>query len=312
MNDAGATPAATSDIAPGAGSAAAGGAGSTTGATTTGGARGPIRSVLGAAIDGVRTILFALFLSFAIRVVIVEPFHIPSQSMEPTLVPGDYIGAVKFPYGWSHVSTAPIPLPERDGRLFGRNPGRGDLIVFRNPLDGGADYVKRVIGLPGDRVQMRGGVLHVNGEAAPTVPLHTFDGVDPIGRPVSVTVSEETLPGGCAHLIQHFEYADGHEEGQDDTYEFLVPDGEFFVMGDNRDASYDSRLPGRVGYVAAVEIVGRAEFVFMSVGEGGRDPLGAAHASDGAAQADAAPGLPEGASSTTLRLERTLKPLHCP
>ncbi len=254
--------------------------------------RGPVAAVAAAVWDGARTIAFALLLSFAIRVVIVEPFHIPSESMEPTLRPGDYIGATKYAYGWSRVSTTPIPLPMLPGRLLGRQAKRGDLVVFRNQLDGGADYVKRIVGLPGDRVQMRDGVLYLNGEAAGMELVETYDGVDPNGFPVRVRVYDETLPGGrCTHQIQHFDYANGRQEGQDDTYEFQVPAEHYFMMGDNRDASYDSRLPGRVGYVPAEEIVGRVEFVLMSVNEG----------------AD----LPEGSSGLTLRLDRMLKPLIC-
>lgn len=254
-------------------------------------ARGPLRATAHAVLDGVRTIAFALLLSFAIRVLIVEPFHIPSESMEPTLLAGDYIGATKYAYGWSRVSAAPVVLPMIPGRVMGRDPRVGDVIVFRNRLDNGADYVKRVVGLSGDRVQMRGGVLHLNDEVVPTTLVETYEGHDPNGAPVTVSVYEETLPGSCPHRIQHYAYADGREEGQDDTYQFEVPDGHVFVMGDNRDASYDSRLPGRVGYVPRDEIVGRAEFVFMSLDEGGL-------------QADA--------SGTNLRLDRTLKILPCP
>jgi signal peptidase I len=261
---------AVSDIADGASDAApAKGAGS---AASTGGEieagrkrrRKPLNSARAVFWDAVRTIVLALLLSFGIRVTLVEPFHIPSQSMEPTLQAGDFIGAAKYPYGWSRVSAAPLQLPMIPGRLFGRAPVRGEMIVFRNRLDGGADYVKRVIGLPGDRVQMQAGVLVLNGEAAPTEIRESYEGVDPSGNPVHVDVYEEAIPGGCSHLVQHYTYADGRQEGQDDTYEFLVPDGHFFVLGDNRDASYDSRLPGRVGYVPADEIIGRAEFVFLS------------------------------------------------
>jgi signal peptidase I len=274
-------------------------------------ARGPLRATARVVLDGARTIVFALLLSFGIRVVLVEPFHIPSESMEPTLIAGDFIGATKFVYGWSHVSTAPIPLPMISGRILGRDPRRGDVIVFRNRLDDGADYVKRVIGLPGDRVQMRGGFLYLNREPVPTTLKETFDGLDPNGAPVTVSVYEEALPGSCPHLIQHYAYADGREEGQDDTYEFLVPGGHVFVMGDNRDASYDSRLPGRVGYVPEHEIVGRAEFVFMSLDEttprASGAPIPGAQASG---LQDAS--LQDETSGTKLRLDRTLKILPCP
>ena len=244
----------------------------------------------GALVDSLRTIAFAFLLALTLRVVVMEPFHIPSASMEPALYPGDTIGAAKFPYGWSRVSTSPIPLPMIAGRVFGRDPRRGDIIVFRNELDGGADYIKRVVGLPGDRVQMRGGVLHLNGEAVPTQLVEEHDGADPYGAPVRVSVYEERLPDGCAYHVQHFTYPDGRIEGLDDTYVYEVPEGRYFVMGDNRDASYDSRWQGRVGFVPASDVIGRAQFVFVSFGANGANGAG---------------------RWPNLRGERTLKTLPC-
>jgi signal peptidase I len=180
---------------------------------------------------------------------------------------GDYVFTAKYAYGYSRVSASPIPLPFISGRIPGGQPRRGDVIVFKNRLDGGKDYIKRVVGLPGDRVQMIGGVLHINGEPAVREPLGVFAGVDEEGRPVEIHRFRETLPGGKTHITQHYEYADGSSVGMDDTYEYQVPEGGYFVMGDNRDASVDSRWIGRVGKVPLEDIVGRAQFVLLSFGD---------------------------------------------
>lgn len=229
---------------------------------------GPVRAGVNLVVDLVRTVATALALSFAVRVIVVEPFHIPSESMEPTLFAGDFVGAVKYPYGWSRVSTSPIPLPEFPGRIFRREARRGDIVMFRNRLDNGQTWVKRIVGLPGDRVQMRAGVLYVNGEAAERELRGSFDWEDPEGRAITVHVYRETLPHGCSYFVQHYDYADGFQEGMDDSLEFLVPPGHYFVMGDNRDASDDSRWPGKLGYIPEEEVIGRAQFVILSLGEG--------------------------------------------
>jgi len=225
------------------------------------------RQTAGVFLSMVSTLGKALLMAFAIRVIVFEPFHIPSESMEPTLFTGDIVGTTKFPYGWSRVSTSPIPLPMIPGRLFGTDPRRGDVIMFRNRLDNNVTWVKRVIGLPGDRVQMRDGILNINGVAARTESLGSYEGSDQWGRPVTVRQYREDIPQGCSHYIQHYEYADDTiHEGMDDSQEFLVPLGHYFLMGDNRDASSDSRWPGLLGYVAAAEVIGRAQFTVVSLG----------------------------------------------
>jgi signal peptidase I len=254
-------------------------------------AQRPILSAVKAVFALVRTIVTALLLSFAIRVIVVEPFHIPSESMEPTLYEGDYIGAVKFPYGWSRVSTSPIALPMIPGRLFGREASRGDMIVFRNRLYGGEDWVKRVIGLPGDTVQMSGGQLYLNGEQVPREHVGYYDGVDHQGEPARINVYEEQISETCSYRIQTFQYDTVRPMDGRDTEVFTVPDGHYFVMGDNRDASRDSRQPLAVGFVPEAEVIGRAQLVFMSMAEGFRfeDP----------------------STWPLLRDDRTLKPLTC-
>ncbi len=224
-------------------------------------------NVFGVLVDNLRIVVIALAIAFALRALLFEPFHIPSSSMAPTLLTGDYVFTAKYAYGYSRVSASPIPLPFIHGRFPAGAPRRGDVVVFKNRLDGGKDYIKRVVGLPGDRVQMIGGALHVNGEPAAREPLGVFAGVDEEGRPVEIHRFRETLPSGKSYVTQHYTYADGTTTGWDDTYEYEVPDGGYFVMGDNRDASVDSRWIGRVGYVPIEDVVGRAQFVLVSFKE---------------------------------------------
>jgi signal peptidase I len=249
------------------------------------------KSILRTAVGGLRLVAIALVAAFLLRTLIVEPFRVPSGSMEPTLVAGDFIGAMKYAYGWSHVSASPLPLPHVAGRLFGSSAKHGDVVVFRNERDQNATYVKRVVGLPGDRVQMRGGILHVNGEAAKVALVNSFDSVDPAGKPARVYVFDETIPGGCPHRIQSYVHADGAEGGRGgDTEEVLVPAGKYFVLGDNRDASYDSR-DVRVGLVPSEDVIGKAAFIFLSVED------------------DSALKSPD--TGLNFRSDRTLKSLKC-
>ena len=194
---------------------------------------------------------------------IAQPFYIPSGSMEPTLSIGDYLVATKYSYGYSRYSL-PFDLgPASRRRLFGQMPARGDVVVFRVPGNPKINYVKRVIGLPGDRVRMRGGRLILNGKL---VPL-TADGAGDVefgnGESRAVARYRETLPGGKSHAIYKMRW-DGP---LDDTREYQVPPGHYFMMGDNRDDSLDSRVPveeGGVGFVPDENLVGRARAVVAS------------------------------------------------
>ncbi|MEO6338914.1 MAG: signal peptidase I [Caulobacteraceae bacterium] len=217
----------------------------------------------GASVRNAIEFLLPLGLGLAValvgRVLVFEPFSIPSSSMEPGLVTGDYVVASKWTYGWSRASL-PFDPPAPPGRIGGRLPRRGEVIVFRLPREPAVIYVKRLIGLPGDRVQVvHGGVL-VNGRTVPRVALgwvHDHDAPDRIVPRVM-----ETAPDGRRYVT-----FGGAQHGQgDNTAVYIVPAGMYFFMGDNRDNSLDSRWPTAtgVGFVPADNIVGRAEVVLMS------------------------------------------------
>jgi signal peptidase I len=205
----------------------------------------------------------ALAIALTLRVVLFQPVTIPSASMQPALQEGDYVVVSKFDFGWSRASI-PLNPPLPAGRLFDHAPRRGDVVVFRLPRDEKLNYIKRVIGLPGDRVQIVGGTVWVNG--AP-VRRTTLDQVaDPTSPDVTVTRVRETSPEGRSYIT--FDRGPGHDG--DDTEVYLVPQGHYFMLGDNRDNSLDSRWPAEigVGMVPADNLVGRARFILLSWRQG--------------------------------------------
>jgi signal peptidase I len=209
-------------------------------------------------VEFVKTIVYAVLIALGIRTVLYEPFNIPSASMVPTLLIGDYLFVSKFTYGYSFASL-PYGLRLFEGRLMGSAPDRGDVVVFKLPRDGKTDYIKRVIGLPGDKVRVTGGTLYINGEAATLRRLPDFVD-DERGFAVRYAQFMETLPGGREHRILKMT----NEGPYNNTPEFTVPAGHFFAMGDHRDNSQDSRDPEAVGFVPFDNIVGRAQFLFFS------------------------------------------------
>jgi signal peptidase I len=194
---------------------------------------------------------------------VAQNFYVPSGSMEPTLRIGDALLAAKYPYGYSRYSVPFGIGPASDTRLFGKLPKRGDVVIFRLPRDPSQTYVKRVIGLPGDHIQMISGRLWINGKKAPLQADGVAADEDETGAPVPTPEFIETLPGGVKHPI----FKRGWNGPLDNTDVYIVPPGHLFMMGDNRDDSDDSRVPPEeqgVGYVPMENLMGRAEIVLGS------------------------------------------------
>lgn len=213
--------------------------------------------------EAFKTIAYALLIALFIRTFLYQPFNIPSSSMENTLLVGDYLFVSKFSYGYSRYSLPFASSLPPIGRVWAEEPKRGDVIVFRFPPKPSEDYIKRLVGMPGDRVQMINALLHINGvpvklEADGEVQVNC-----PFGGLRSVPRFRETLPNGVSHSIAQCDTSNP----RNNTQEFVVPPGHYFLMGDNRDNSEDSRVPsveGGVGFVPAENLVGRADVIFFS------------------------------------------------
>ncbi len=232
-----------------------------------------------------RLLLTAVLMALGLRTLVFEPFNIPSESMQPRLLVGDYLFVAKWPYGYSRYSL-PLGLPLFEGRIFGAMPARGDVVVFKTPRDNRTDYIKRVIGLPGDTVAMAAGQIILNGALVPKQRIDdvllpasgndcisspgrpSFRDTDSAGRPVCrYPTFVETLPSG-----RRFEVIDQiANDVRDTTRPVVVPPGHLFVLGDNRDDSADSRFSlaeGGVGMVPMANIIGRADRIFFSIAPG--------------------------------------------
>ena len=244
--------------------------------------------------ETVKVIIEALLIALVVRTVLFQPFNIPSGSLVPTLLVGDYLFVSKYAYGYSHFSLPsfldldPQALP---GRIFASEPKRGDIIVFKLPSDGQTDYIKRLIGLPGDKIQVTHGRLIINGEMVPREPIAPFLTVNHFNKPMEAPQYLETLPGGVQHQIIQI---DGDEGTFDNTKVYEVPPGHYFMMGDNRDNSSDSRLAGdqggrRLRAVREPDRQGRGHLLLDRRGDAGVGSV--AVAVDGALE----PHLPAGA-----------------
>ena len=226
-----------------------------------------------------KTLFWAVVIAIFVRTFAFEPFNIPSGSMIPTLLIGDYLFVSKTAYGYSKYSF-PWGLAPFEGRVWEGAPKRGDVVVFRPPGEPDTDFIKRVIGLPGDKVQVKGGLLYINGEAAQRKRIEDFPCVS-VQHPEGVPSPQyiETLPGGVSHRILE---CDGDSNVLDNTPTYVVPAGRYFMMGDNRDNSSDSRMwngmfasptnevitdPAmlqKVGFVPAENLIGPAKILFWS------------------------------------------------
>ena len=213
--------------------------------------------------DNVKTLGVAIVIAMGFRSFLFEPFNIPSGSMIPTLLVGDYLFVSKYSYGYSRYSF-PFGAVPFDGRAMAGDPERGDVVVFRLPSNVSVDYIKRVVGLPGDTVQLKDGSLYVNDTLIKRQSLGKK--MISLGyRDVEVEEFEEVMDNGKSYVIREFSNSDQ----MDNTPLFKVPEGHYFMMGDNRDRSKDSRFAD-VGYVPYENLIGRAEFMFFSVDQSAR------------------------------------------
>ena len=215
----------------------------------------------GGLAETLKTVFYAVIIAIAVRTVAFEPFNIPSGSMIPSLLVGDYLFVSKYSYGYSKHSL-PFSLPLFSGRILESVPQRGDVVVFKLPSDPRTEYIKRLIGLPGDHIQMIKGRLYVNGQMVERRQIEDYIDRDNRGSLIRAPQYIETLPNGKTHHIQELY---GDEGPKDNTEEFIVPADHYFMMGDNRDNSQDSRYLNVVGYVPAENLVGKAQVIFFSV-----------------------------------------------
>lgn len=210
--------------------------------------------------ETIKVVFQALIIALIIRTFFFQPFNIPSGSLIPTLLVGDYLFVSKYAYGYSK-HTFPFSPDFFSGRVLASEPKRGDIAVFKLPKDGKTDYIKRVIGLPGDRIQLIDSVVHINGVPVKRTLIGQFTTQDAWGQDIKVPEFRETLPNGVTYNVIQRDQDRGYWSN---TYVYQVPAGHYFMMGDNRDNSTDSRDEASVGFVPYENFVGRAEVIFFS------------------------------------------------
>ena len=208
--------------------------------------------------ENIKTLFYALIIAVIIRSFLIQPFYIPSSSMEPNLLVGDRLFVTKYSYGYSKHSF-PFSPPVFNGRLFSSEPDRGDVVVFKTPADNRTDYIKRIIGLPGDQVQFINSNLYINNSEVLKSRISKDDKIYCGKKKIDVFTFEELLPNGKKHKTVYLK--DSSFQNSD---KFFVPNDHYFFLGDNRDCSTDSRFLSRVGYVHRDNLVGKAQFIFFS------------------------------------------------
>ncbi len=209
-------------------------------------------------IDNIKTLFYALIIALVIRSLLLQPFYIPSSSMEPTLLVGDRLFVSKYTYGYSKHSF-PFSPPVLKDRVFFSEPKRGDVVVFKTPADNRTDYIKRLIGLPGDKIQFIDSNLYINNSEILKSRISKSDKIFCGTGTIDVFTFEEILPNNLSHItayLKDFPY--------NNSDEFIVPEDHYFFLGDNRDCSKDSRFLSSVGYVHKDNLVGKAQFIFFS------------------------------------------------
>ena len=209
-------------------------------------------------IDNLKTLFYALIIAILLRSLFYQPFYIPSSSMEPTLLVGDRLFVSKFAYGYSKHSF-PFSPPILSNRIFEKFPERGDLVVFKTPSDNRTDYIKRLIGLPGDTIEFKDGNLLLNSKIIQRKKIDKKFEIYCGNKPFSVNAFEETLPNGKKYIAVYNSI--GTLQNSD---KYIVPKDHFFLLGDNRDCSKDSRFLASVGYVKKANLVGKAQIIFFS------------------------------------------------
>ena len=206
-----------------------------------------------------KSIFIAIFIALLIRSFIFEPFNIPSGSMKPNLLVGDFIFVSKYSYGFSKHSL-PFSIPLIPGKIFSNTPERGDVVVFKTPENNRTDYIKRVIGLPGDKIEIKNGIIFINGSEILRKKLNDFIDTDNKTSNKRVRMYNEYFFNKEINIL------DITDNGlADNTQLFNVPENHFFVMGDNRDNSQDSRFISTVGFIPYENLVGKAQFIFFSL-----------------------------------------------
>ena len=216
------------------------------------------KKIINIITENIKTLLGALIIALIIRSLIIQPFYIPSSSMEPTLLIGDRIFVSKYSYGYSKHSF-PFSPNFSNERFFSKNPNQGDLVVFKTPADNRTDYIKRLIGMPGDEIQFKNGEIYINGKIILRKKIDISYPIRCGNFSLKTNTFVETLPNGVEHLATY-----NTENTLQNTKKYKVPENHYFLMGDNRDCSKDSRFLEDVGYVNKLNLVGKAKIIFFS------------------------------------------------